>query len=87
MSKHTDISRKEDFLTVVRETLERLCEQGIDKKALRAAVNYYEFKYREADFGSYPKGLMYGLQALDSWLYDENRPFLQGEAAGGDRLF
>lgn len=86
VSKHTDISRKEDFLTVVRETLERLCEQGIDKKALRAAVNYYEFKYREADFGSYPKGLMYGLQALDSWLYDENRPFLHVEAADTFRL-
>ena len=30
-----------------------------------------EFKFREADFGAYPKGLMYGLQCLDSWIYDE----------------
>ena len=45
-----------------------------------AGINYYEFKYREADFGSYPKGLMYGLQIMDSWLYDETKPFLHIEA-------
>ncbi len=82
VSKNTDIDRKETFLRVIRETLEGLVAEGIDKKALRAAVNYYEFKYREADFGSYPKGLMYGLQALDSWLYDERQPFLHVEAGG-----
>ena len=60
--------------------MESLCSEGIDKKALKAAVNYYEFKYKEADFGSYPKGLMYGLQILDSWLYDEKAPFLHVEA-------
>ncbi|MDE7205845.1 MAG: insulinase family protein, partial [Lachnospiraceae bacterium] len=37
-------------------------------------------RYREADFGSYPKGLMYGLQMLDSWLYDDNMPFDMIEA-------
>ena len=36
---------------------------------LLAAINYYEFRSREADFGNAPKGLMYGLQCLDSWLY------------------
>ena len=41
----------------------------MDKKALLAGINYYEFQYREADFGAAPKGLMYGLQCLDSWLY------------------
>ncbi|MFQ9032430.1 MAG: hypothetical protein ACLR7F_11170 [Waltera sp.] len=45
-----------------------------------AGINYYEFKYREADFGSYPKGLMYGLQVLDSWLYDDRLPFIHIEA-------
>ena len=80
VSKNADIDQKEAFLTTIRETLERLCKEGIDKKALKAAVNYYEFKYREADFGSYPKGLMYGLQVLDSWLYDEKAPFIHVEA-------
>lgn len=35
-----------------------------------AGLNLYEFRYREADYGSAPKGLMYGLWSLDSWLYD-----------------
>ena len=55
-------------------------KEGLDKKALLAALNYYEFKYREADFGSYPKGLMYGLQMFDSWLYDDKMAFDMIEA-------
>ena len=54
-------------------------KNGINKDSLRAAINYNEFRYREADFGNYPKGLMYGLQALDSWLYDETKPFIHIE--------
>lgn len=80
VAKNADIDQKEDFLAVIRKTLSEMCSRGIDKKSLRAALNYYEFKYREADFGSYPKGLMYGLQALDSWLYDDTKPFLHVEA-------
>ena len=60
--------------------LARIVKEGLDKKALLAALNYYEFKYREADFGSYPKGLMYGLQMFDSWLYDDKMAFDMIEA-------
>ncbi|MBO4377082.1 MAG: insulinase family protein [Lachnospiraceae bacterium] len=67
---------KEEFLRIVEETLNDLVKNGIDKKALLAGINYYEFKYREADYGSYPKGLMYGLSAFDSWLYDDTKPFM-----------
>lgn len=64
----------------IEKELSRLAKEGIDKKALRAGLNYYEFRYREADFGSYPAGLMYGLQVLDSWLYDDALPFIHIEA-------
>lgn len=43
-------------------------------------MNYYEFKFREADYGAYPKGLMYYLTMMDSWLYDENEPFIHVQA-------
>lgn len=76
IAKNAEESQKEDFLKVIRNTLGEIVEKGFDKKALQAGINYYEFRYREADFGSYPKGLMYGLQMFDSWLYDENKPFL-----------
>lgn len=80
VAKGADKEQQEEFIATIEETLRKLTKEGIDKKALRAALNYYEFKYREADFGSYPKGLMYGLQMLDSWLYDDKTPFYHIEA-------
>ena len=70
-AKYADPEQKEEFLQTIRQTLRDLSEHGIDRKALLAGINYYEFHYREADFGSYPKGLIYGLDALDTWLYDD----------------
>ena len=80
VAKDTSVDKEENFLKVTEETLKGIVANGFDKKALLAGINYYEFKYREADFGSYPKGLMYGLQMMDSWLYDENKPFIHIEA-------
>ncbi len=76
IAKHADASQKEQFVDVIRKTLTDIVKNGFDRKSLEAGISYYEFRYREADFGSYPKGLMYGLQVLDSWIYDEKQPFL-----------
>ena len=80
VAKDTSVEKEQEFLQVTKEVLEKLAAEGFDEKALLAGINYYEFKYREADFGSYPKGLMYGLQVLDSWLYDDRLPFIHIEA-------
>lgn len=80
VAKNVDAGREKEFLDTVTEVLEEVVRKGFDRKALLAGINYYEFKYREADFGAYPRGLMYGMQALDSWLYDETRPFIHVEA-------
>ena len=80
IAKNANTDQKDAFVTLIRQTLENLVNKGMDKKALEAGLNYYEFRYREADFGNYPKGLMYGLQAFDSWLYDETKPFIHLEA-------
>lgn len=69
IAKNADKAQKGEFLAVVKGTLRKLASEGIDRRSLLAGINYYEFQYREADFGSAPKGLMYGLQCLDSWLY------------------
>ena len=76
VAKKSDYAKKDEFLSIIKKVLTEQAENGIDKKALKAGINFYEFRYREADFGQYPKGLMYGLQAFDSWLYDENEPFM-----------
>ncbi len=79
IAKGTAIERQQEFLDTIKDILSGLVQNGIDEKALLAGLNYYEFKYREADFGAYPKGLMYGLQMLDTWLYDETKAFVQIE--------
>ena len=80
IAKNANLSDKDAFVETIESELARLAKDGIDKKALKAGLNYYEFRYREADFGSYPAGLMYGLQVLDSWLYDDTKPFIHIEA-------
>lgn len=79
IAKNSNLSEKERFLSTIERVLKEQVTEGINKDSLKAAINYLEFRYREADFGNYPKGLMYGLQTLDSWLYDETKPFLHIE--------
>lgn len=74
-AKYANASDQERFLTVIRETLERLAEEGLDEKSLLAGINSSEFRFREADFGTFPKGLMYGIDMMDTWLYDDKDPF------------
>lgn len=80
VAKGAEEGQKEEFARVIEDVLKEQAGKGIDRKALKAGLNYLEFKYRESDFGSYPKGLMVGLQALDSWLYDERKPLIHVEA-------
>lgn len=80
IAKNADASQKEEFVQVIENTLKEIVKNGIDQKALAAGINYNEFRFREADFGGYPKGLMYGLQIFDSWLYDDTKPFIHMEA-------
>lgn len=70
VAKGAEKEQKGEFLAVVKGTLRKLADQGLDRKSLLSGINYYEFRSREADYGTAPKGLMYGLQSLDSWLYD-----------------
>ena len=80
VAKNANKEQLTQFTDTIEEMLEKLSVQGLDKKALQAGLNYYEFKFREADFGSFPKGLIFGLQVLDSWLYDDSMPFIHIEA-------
>lgn len=83
VAKGANLSRKEEFIKVIRDTLTKIAEDGIDEKAVTAGINYYEFRFREADFSSYPKGLMYGLDILSSWLYDDTKPFCEVQLLEG----
>ncbi len=80
VAKNANYEDKDRFVQVIRETLEAQVKDGLDKKALMAGINSAEFRFREADFGTYPKGLIYGLDCMETWLYDDEKPFAQLEA-------
>ncbi|MBO6304396.1 MAG: insulinase family protein [Selenomonadaceae bacterium] len=67
---NSEKDRADKFLNIIEDTLKKLVKDGIDPLLLESAVNLFEFRFREADFGTAPKGLIYGLQALKNWLYD-----------------
>ena len=79
IAKNANEDQKDEFVRVIESTLKNIVENGMDKKALEAGINYHEFRFREADFGGFPKGLMYGLDMYDSWLYDDTKPFIHIE--------
>ncbi len=59
-------------LSLVEETIRaELCRlaEGLDREQLIAQMANLEFKLREADFGNMPRGLVFGIRALESWLY------------------
>lgn len=80
VAKNTDISKKQEFLAIIHKVLKEQVKNGINKKSLLAGINSSEFRFREADFGHFPKGLLYGIQCLDSWLFDDMQPFMHLEA-------
>lgn len=79
IAKNANAEQKDEFMRIVEDSLSKLVDEGLDKRAIRANLNNSEFKYREADYGSRPKGLMYGLQMLETWLYDDSKPFINVE--------
>ncbi len=79
IAKNANASDKERFVQIIEEQLRRLADEGVNRQSLLAGINSDEFRFREADFGTFPKGLLYGLQCLDGWIFDEEQPFLKIE--------
>lgn len=79
VAKNANASQAEKFESIIENTLKEVVKTGINKEALLAGINSSEFKFREADFGQFPKGLLFGLNCLDSWLFDDMKPFIHLE--------
>lgn len=70
--KNSNEDRLEEFKSIVYDTLNKLVDEGIDKRLIESSINIKEFALREADYQGYPKGLIYNFKCMDSWLYGEN---------------
>jgi len=55
---------------LICEVLERLVTDGIDSDMVAASLNTIEFRLRENNTGSFPRGISLMLRSLTSWLHD-----------------
>lgn len=70
LAKNAKCDKYELFLTTIDETLNNLMRNGIDDDIIKSSLNSYEFELREADSGTYPRGLIFAMDIMESWLYD-----------------
>lgn len=73
--KDSDIKDGAEYERIVKECLNEIIEEKIDPVSIKAAISRFEFQYREADYSSFPKGLVYILNMYDCWLYDDDKVF------------
>ena len=67
--KNVADGKKDELIALFFDTVRGLVENGIDKSMLEAALNAQEFRIREKDFGSFPRGIVFAMMTLESWLY------------------
>lgn len=73
IAKNANASDEARFIEIIESEVKKLIDEGINKKSLQASINYFEFKHKEGNFGRFPKGLMLGLNAFSTWLYDDTK--------------
>ena len=73
--KGTEGNNEDKILELIFSTLKNLVDKGIEEDMVKSAVNSVDFKLRESNFGGFPKGIVYNIQTLASWLYGAD-PFM-----------
>ena len=63
------VAAAEQVEALILQTLQALAQAGIEPEMLAAALNTVEFRLRENNTGSFPRGLLLMLRALSTWLY------------------
>ncbi|MCX8170138.1 MAG: insulinase family protein, partial [Candidatus Methanomethyliaceae archaeon] len=64
---NADESKKEVFLSTIKETLSELAKKGINPELIEAELNRVEFNLNEANPYGDPKGILYMDNSLSMW--------------------
>ncbi|GAB0488821.1 hypothetical protein MMPV_000031 [Pyropia vietnamensis] len=82
---------------IVDDVLQKVAKEGFSKEMIDASLNTIEFRLRENNTGSFPKGLSFMLRAMTTWLHDADplqalkfeAPLaaLKGKLAAGEPVF
>lgn len=75
IAKNANADDEDRFVSIVKKTLAEIAENGINKKSLLAAIERSEFRFREGEQGSTPRGLNVNLSMLQNWMYSDEDPF------------
>ncbi|MCR5201657.1 MAG: insulinase family protein, partial [Lachnospiraceae bacterium] len=73
--KNAPAGKKKELFEVIENTMKQVVSEGIDKDLLLARINLREFAAKEKEFGITPKGLIYGIRAMNTWLYEDEAAF------------
>ncbi|MBF6978900.1 insulinase family protein [Aerococcaceae bacterium zg-BR22] len=75
IAKYTQTEHLDLFKKIVEETLKQVVAEGVDQELVMASLNSFTFKQKEMVISeSNPRGVLYAITALQTWLYDLN-PF------------
>lgn len=58
--------------TLIFDTLQKLVNEGIDPDTIAASINTLEFRLRENNTGSFPRGISLMLRAMTTWLHEDD---------------
>jgi Zn-dependent M16 (insulinase) family peptidase len=82
---------------LIADTMSLLAHNGIDPLTVEASLNTVEFRLRENNTGTFPRGIVFMLRALRPWLHGRDpmaelafdRPLaaIKAKIAGGERYF
>ncbi len=95
--KGIDAADADKVERLIIDTITGLAEKGIDQPTLEAALNTVEFHLRENNTGAFPRGIVFMLRSLRSWLHgrDPLSPLafeaplaaIKTKVAAGERYF
>ena len=74
VAKNADITKVGEFEEIIQKTLKNVLNEGLDQALLDASIRRLAFLLKEEDYGSTPKGLIYGMKVMKSWLHGKS-PF------------
>ena len=67
--READEKKLDEIDRIVKETISRVAEEGIEKGKLNAVLNSIEFRLRERDFGTLPSGIAFSMAMFGVWIY------------------
>ncbi len=75
VAQNANAEDEEEFVRIIEDAMREIIDEGFDRKTLEASITSQEFSYREADYGFYPRGIVYGMFVFDAWNYTDEDIF------------